>query len=458
MVDSIINFVKLLRKAGLKVSPAEVRDCLQAVEITGFGREEFKEALRATLVKEAKDIKVFDRLFRLYFTGYPSAAGAAGSGFTAPLPNKASARDGRGLGKSGAGGPAPDLLQMLAKGDDASLAEAARAAVETLGDLKMEDLDSLRDKVRRALVGLDWYMVLHRMEKMYREGQIDWPAYQKWQHKLSVLQEEIEESIKKFAISRYGQAALERIAELENISERDFIELDSREAELVKQQVYRLGRRLASRKSRRYKPAPGGKTDIKRVARKAMARGGIPLELARKRRRIERPVLVLICDISNSVAPFSTFMLQLVYAAQNCFTDIHSFVFVDHLSYVTPLFRRLEPEDALLEMKCLAGVSETGYSHFGQTFFEFCTGYLFLVTDKSTVIILGDAKNNWRPSGVDYLQKIAARCRKLYWLNPQPREEWDKNDSIISTYAPWCTGVYECRNLRQLEEVVNMIF
>lgn len=185
---------------------------------------------------------------------------------------------------------------------------------------------------------------------------------------------------------------------------------------------------------------------------------GVPLELAYKKKRIERPELILICDISNSVAQFSSFMLRLMYVSQKLFKDVQSFVFVDHLSCVTPLFKRAELEEALLEIKYLSKVSQTGYSHFGQTFFEFYSNYISMVTDKSTVIILGDAKNNWQPSGVEYLKEISARCRRMYWLNPQLQDEWDKNDNIMSVYAPWCCAVYECRNLKQLEEVANKIF
>lgn len=458
MVNSILYFAGLLRKAGLRISPAEVRDCLNAVKIIGFKREDFKEALKTTLVKEARDIRVFNKLFDLYFTGYPSASGVINEDLMTPLQNRASTCNGRGVGKSGAGGPAPDLWQVLSGGDENSLEEAAQAAVESLGNMMLEDVKLIRDKLRQAKVNLDWFMVLHRMEKMLQEGKLDQATYQQWQDKLAGLQEKIEAGIKKFLAGKYGQAALERIAELENTSEKVFIELDAREVDLVKQQINRLGRRLAGKKSRRYRPNTRGRVDIMRVTRKAMSHRGIPVKLAYKKRRIERPELILICDISNSVARFSTFMLQLVYVAQNYFKDVHSFVFVEHISYVTPLFKKLELKEALFKMKYLSGVSETGYSHFGRAFFEFCCDYLSLVTDKSTVIILGDAKNNWRPDGVDYLREIAVKCRRLYWLNPQSREEWDKSDSIISTYAPWCTGIYECRNLRQLEEVINRIF
>ncbi len=458
MVNSILDFAVLLRKAGLRVSPAEVRDCLNAVKITGFKREDFKQALKTTLVKEVKDMGIFDKLFSLYFSGDTPAEAVAGEFFASPLENRASTRDGRGMAKSGAGGPAPDLWQVLFGGDDSILEEAARAAVASLGTMMLEDVKLIREKLRQVQVNMDWFMVRYRLEKMLQEGQIDYATYQQWQDKLVNLQDKIEAGIKQFLVSKYGQVALEKIAELENISEKIFTELDDREVDLVKQQIQRLGRCLAAKRSRRYKPHARGRWDIRRVTRKAMPYGGVPLEMACKKRSIKRPELVLICDISNSVARFSGFMLQLVYVAQNYFRNVHSFVFVEHVSYVTLILRRLELGEVLVKMKYLGEVSETGYSHYGQAFFEIYSGYLSLVTDKSTVIILGDARNNWRHDGADYLREIAGKCRRLYWLNPQPGEEWDKSDSIISNYAPFCTGVFECRNLRQLEEVINRIF
>lgn len=460
MVKTILDFVNLLRKAGLRISPAEIEDCLKAVELIGFSQKDFKATLQTTLVKESKDIKTFEKLFHLYFSCIDEKISkkTAVNNQIIPTQKKASSHDGKGLGRSGAGGPTPDLLQVLSSQNESLLDSIAQTAIETLGDFNLDSVELIWNKIREAQVNLKWFMTIYKLEKLLEEKKIDYLTYQKYMEKMNKLQEKIEVNIKKFLISKYGDLALEKIAQSENISETDFVKLNATAVEQLKQKVNQLGRRLASKKSYRYMPSSSGKIYIKRVLKKSMKYGGVPLELPYARRKIARPEIILICDISQSVAQFSSFMLQLVYISQNSFKDVQSFVFVDHLSNVTNLFKKLDLEEALQEIKYLAGVSETGYSHFGQTFFEFYTNYSSIVNDRSTVIILGDAKNNWRPSGVEYLKKISSKCRKLYWLNPQAKDEWDKKDSIMSIYAPWCSGVYECRNMNQLERVVKKIF
>jgi len=377
MMEAILNFIQLLRKAGIKISPAEIRDCLQAVELVGYEREDFKNTLETTLIKEISEIEAFNKMFNLYFSASNTnvLVNTFDNNPSVPL-QKASDRDGRGIGKSGTGGPAPDLLQVISSDDDTCLGKVAQTAIRELGDLKLEDAEKIRDKIHEAKVNLEWFMVQNKIENLLQGGQIDYLTYQKWQFKLANLQEHIEAGIGEFLVSRYGQLALEKIAEEKNLYEADFYHLDCCEVELIKKKISQLGRRLASRKSRRYKPSLRGKVDIKRIIRKVVPYNGIPLELAYKKKKINRPDLILICDISNSVAQFSSFMLQLVYVSQKLFKDVQSFVFVDHLSYVTPLFKKLELEEALLEVKYLSRVSETGCSHYGQTFFEFYNDYM----------------------------------------------------------------------------------
>lgn len=457
MFRAIREFAGLLRQAGLPVSPAEIGDCLRAVEAVGLAEPDFKQALRATLVKSAAQEEIFERLYRLFFYGGSARDGKQGSGILPPPENRASSADGRGLGRSGAGGPAPDLVRLLQEGGRNELRQAARLALAQLAQAP-RDAGDVREKLRRAKVKLDWHMTLHRLEKMLEEGEISLEAYTAWRGALDELEGFLAGELQKMLLQEYGRAALVEIARAENYREKDFNLLDRRETRLIEREVSRLGRRLAVKKSRRLKPAAAGRVDLRRVVRRAAARGGFAAELAYRRRTITRPELVVLCDVSNSVAPFSTFMLRLVYAAQNLFRDVHTFVFVDRLRYVSPLLKDRDAEEAVGEIKFLAGVSESGCSHFGRVFREFCSAHLELLGEETTLLILGDGKNNWRPPGGDYLAQMAARCRKLYWLNPQPRENWERDDCVMGVYAPHCTGVYECRNLRQLEEVTGQIF
>ncbi len=461
MLNQILSFIELLRKAGIKISPAEVQDCFKSVEKLGFEKYVFKSTLQTTLIKDTKNIEIFNTLFDLFFIYNKEDKDKNKiNNKNDCLDEKASSYDGKGLGRSGAGGPTKGLFDIITDDnkDNLFLDEYSQLSIENIGKLSIEDIDLILDKVRETQINLNWFMTLDKIEKMLKNNEIDYYTYQKWNKKLKFLQENIEQNIKKFFISKYGQIALEEIAKLENINKTDFVKINQNGVDVLKQKIKELGNKLATRKSYRYKQAHNGRINIKSVVNKAMKYGGTLLELKYERKRISRPELILICDISKSVAQFSNFMLQLIYISQNCFKNVESFVFIDHLSYVTPLFRKLELEVVLNEIKYLDEVSETGYSHFGQTLFEFYSNYINMVNDKSTIIILGDAKNNWRPSGIEYLEKMYNKCHRLYWLNPQQLSQWDKKDSIISKYSSYCSNIYECRNMNQLENVIKLIF
>jgi uncharacterized protein with von Willebrand factor type A (vWA) domain len=79
------------------------------------------------------------------------------------------------------------------------------------------------------------------------------------------------------------------------------------------------------------------------------------------------------------------------------------------------------------------------------------------ITKKSTVLILGDARNNYHQSQAWIVQEIERKARHVHWLNPEPHSYWDTGDSIVSEYGVHCDGVWEVRNLRQLEKFVETL-
>jgi len=215
--------------------------------------------------------------------------------------------------------------------------------------------------------------------------------------------------------------------------------------------------KLASRYARRYRRAKHGKIDLRRTIKNAMINGGTPIRLKYRRRVISKPELILLCDVSGSVAVFSEFMLQLVYTIQNRFSHIRSFLFVNTVDEVTEYFTNNSIEEALEKAFAKARYAMSPFSDYGRVFRQFEKEYLPTFSPQSTLIILGDARNNYRHDERDSLQRIGEQVRKILWFNPQPQEEWNTEDSIIGIYAPYCRQVFECRNLKQLEEVTEAI-
>ncbi|HAA89998.1 MAG: Uncharacterized protein XD63_0791 [Thermoanaerobacterales bacterium 50_218] len=276
----------------------------------------------------------------------------------------------------------------------------------------------------------------------------------------------VEETMKKILLEifekRVGVDIVEQTLGSFNPDQMEFYHLDKPElyqveVEEIKRRIAKLARKLASRYARRYRKAKHGRIDLRRTISRAMNTGGIPIHLKYRKRIISKPEIVLLCDVSGSVAVFSEFMLQLVYTIQNKFRAVRSFLFIDVVDEVTDYFLRNTVEEAIDEAFARANFAFSGFSDYGRVFAMFVNKYLSTVSPKSTVIILGDARNNGYPDDRKFLEKIRNHVRRVLWFNPQPQEQWDKEDSIMSIYAQYCDQVFECRNLKQLEKAVEAI-
>ena len=173
--------------------------------------------------------------------------------------------------------------------------------------------------------------------------------------------------------------------------------------------------------------------------------------------RPTKPEVFLLCDISGSMATFARFALQFVYAMSGQFSKLRSFVFVDALDEVTGFFEAGAPFELALERVSREAevVWLDGHSDYGHALAQFWERYGGDLTPRSTVIVTGDARNNYRDARGDVMAGIAAASRAVYWLNPEPTTYWDTGDSVMSALGAHCDGVFEVRNLRQLEAFVE---
>ncbi|NPV28303.1 MAG: VWA domain-containing protein [Firmicutes bacterium] len=465
MEEKILEFCRLLRKSGINISFSQVADALKAAAEVGFLQEDFYCALCCTLVKERADKSLFDKLFRLFFlslqggTNNPAnkengeeSEDAPGDG--AELVQSA---EGKGMGKGGGASPALLLVKAVREGNYPLLRFLAELALKSLGKITREQLAEMDKTVERAKVAIGWYEGVNRLERIKEMEKISDATYTRWLEHLAYLENRIKELLEEFFVKNFGLEALEEIALSANLKEKEFHRLNQLEIEEIRKRITKLARKLASKYARRYRRAKRGEIDLRRTVRQAMLSGGTPIRLKYRKKVISKPELVLLCDVSGSVAVFSEFMLQLVYTIQNRFRAVRSFLFVDVIDEVTDYFLKQDLEEALHEAFSKAYFSYSGFSDFGKVFTIFANKYLPGVSPKSTVIILGDARNNWRPDEREFLQKIAERVRKVLWFNPQPQSGWDTEDSIMRIYAPYCRQVFECRNLKQLEDVIEAI-
>ena len=222
----------------------------------------------------------------------------------------------------------------------------------------------------------------------------------------------------------------------------------------MREVVTRLAQKLKNVITIRRKRQRRGKFDLKASMRRNMSHGGVPFELIFKQRRKERPKVVILCDISSSVSNVSRFMLQFVYSLQEAFTKIRSFVFVAELGEVTAVFRDTEIYDAL-EQALEGGDVINVYtrSNFGYAFPTFWRAHLHTVDSRTTVVVIGDARNNYNDPRAWCLRDIHRKAKNVVWINPESPGAWGFGDSVMDKYLPYTDVAEECRNLRQLSRL-----
>jgi uncharacterized protein with von Willebrand factor type A (vWA) domain len=237
----------------------------------------------------------------------------------------------------------------------------------------------------------------------------------------------------------------------------DLLRAGQRDADALRAAIAPLARALAARRTARRRRAARGVLDFRRTIRRSLSTGGVPVRPVFRPQRPAKPHLVVLADISGSVATFAAFTLRLVYALRTEFAAVRSFVFVDGIDEVTDLFGRATGDLAEVARTIndrSAGVWLDGHSDYGTVLRSFHERFAAGLGPRSTVLILGDARSNYHEPGADALAGIAARAGQVYWLNPESMASWDSGDSVIGRYAPYCTSVVECRTVRQLRGFV----
>jgi uncharacterized protein with von Willebrand factor type A (vWA) domain len=235
-------------------------------------------------------------------------------------------------------------------------------------------------------------------------------------------------------------------ARLSNLERRDL----DRMRVLVRQMAKKLAARYAKTRRRRLR----GQLDIRRTMRRNMGWGGIPFVTVWKQKRIEKPRVMVLCDVSGSVAAMAQFLLMFMYSINEALSDIKSFAFAGSLIEVSDILEKKPVEEAIAEIMSTIGF---GSSNYGNSFADFEDGWMKHVTNKTTVIILGDARGNRTDPRTEIISRLSERSKRIIWLNPEYRSAWGTGDSDMYRYAPFCGLVTVCNTLRHLERTITDI-
>jgi uncharacterized protein with von Willebrand factor type A (vWA) domain len=459
----ITGFIDELRAAGVPVSMVEAIDGMRAVEAIEIGdRVALRETLRATLIKNQRHERAFDTAFDVYFSTVPSPEEPLSDGEHRASELPPSERS-QGVDQAPFDLDAllDDLLQALAGLDQEAMRRGARTAVDELAGmepgrpvggtyylyrtLRRLDLADLEQRLMDALMadedlsGFDRRLLQEEVEA-----------------RIEQLRQEIEEEIRRRLVADRGRDAVARTLRRPLIEDIDLMHATTRDLQEMEAAIGPLTRKLAARLARRRRKR-AGRLDFRRTMRKSLATGGVPAEPQFRHPRPHRPEVWLLCDISGSMATFSRFTLQFTHAMATHFSKLRSFAFVDTIDEVTDFFGAgVDFGSALQRVTTEAEVVWLdGHSDYGNSLETFNTRYGRQLTPRTTVIITGDARNNYRPPRDKVLGEIAASARAVVWLNPEPKAYWDTGDSAMSHYATHCTSVHEVRTLRQLEEFIE---
>ena len=466
MIDQLVSFADALREAKVPVSMTEVVDATSAVRALGeIDRPTFRTALFATMIKDEGHREVFDLLFDVFFANrYPAppAEEESEQQESGEVPPSAAQQ------LAGGGGGADELRRMMIEamlaGDMQRLARLARAAVARHGGMEKGRAVSGVYYTYRTLKQLDVEMVYAKLREELAgtegEGAIGEAILTAHVEQLvAELRQAIEAEVRRMLVEDRGEEAVARTMRPLLPEDIDFMQASRDEIQKIRRAIGPLARKLATRLAKRRISSRKGPLDFRRTFRESLGYGGVPVKLEFRPPRLSKPEIFIIADISGSVAAFARFTLQLVYALSEEFKKVRSFAFIDAIDEVTAYFETADSvEEALRLVNTKANVVHVdGHTNYGHSFEQFRENYLPQLSKKSTVIVLGDARNNYHASRADLLGEMRSRASRLYWLNPEPASYWNSGDSVISDYARYCDAVVECRNLRQLEAFIEMI-
>jgi len=463
MEARLVELAELLRHNGIKVSVSEVLDAARATAILGLDdRETFRAALAATLVKRAADAPTFDKVFELYFTGAAKTLDAIDRSLARRI-TEAGLIEGDELKMVVAtlaelAGNLSPFTQALIAGDRGALARLFRGASLQLDFSSMESQFQQGFFARRLLSGAGSAQAqrdLAAIDGELRARGVSAQGVEVVSRHLALAMRAVEKAARE-EVERQVRARVPRLRAAAQ-GERRFDTLSREELAKTQVAVRRLAERLKSNLVRRERSKKRGALAVRRTLRNNLGWGGVPAKLAFRARRPERPDVVVLCDVSDSVRNVTRVMLLFVHTLQSLFHRVRSFVFVSDVGEVTALFRRADVAEAIELAVAGEAVSLHANSNYGHALATFAREHLGAVGRKTTVLVIGDGRNNFNPPNAWALHDIERKAKRVIWICPEPRYAFGTGDSEMLTYERACSQVATVQTLDDLERLAQVL-
>lgn len=451
VLDRHVEFVAALRAAGLTISVAEDMDAIGALrELDLLDRAGLRAGYAAALVKRQAHRPAFDTVFDLFFPAVPGDSGAD------DVPAPPSLRMDADVLAFRA-----ELLEALLAGDEAALMRLARSGVGRFGAVpgRRSGVQSWSRYAATTRIS-PRTLTASLLDRMLSEQDVDGIAERNARTTISARIDRFEQlldtEVQRRLAAESDAESVARTAVRPSIDRRDLLSASRADLTEIRREIAPLARRLAARLAIQQRRGRRGQLDFRHTMRASLSSGGVPIQTVHKPRRPHKTDLVVLCDVSESVAAFARFTLLLLFALREQFSRVRVYAFVDELDEITDL---LDPGGDIVDAveRVTREAKVTGWygrTDYGRSFGLFTERHLAVVSSRTSVLVLGDARSNYGDPNIAALSRIARLARRTYWLNPERRAVWGTGDSCaaqVSTVVP----MVECRNLAQLGAFVR---
>jgi uncharacterized protein with von Willebrand factor type A (vWA) domain len=448
--EPLRRFIDVARGAGLRISAAESIDAMRTASVVGYAdRNVLHDSLSLVMAKSAEEKRLFADCFALYFRRDDFAADES------PVPDDDGTEGGFGGGVGGEGGQGEggggSLATMLLDNDRAGLAQAMEAAGQDSGLANIAFFTQTNLYTRRIMERMGVRAVEREVEALRARNEASSETRAgRLEAGREVLRDQVRDFVERHLVL-FARGATEKFRE-DMLKNARLSSIEKRDFERMRGIVRAMAKRLAARYARNRHKRNRGQLDVRRTMRRNMGWEGVPFITIWRQRKIEKPRVMVLCDVSGSVAAMSQFLLMFLYALNEALSDIRSFAFSGSLIEVSEVLERESTETAIAKIMGMIGL---GSSNYGNSFVDFEEGWMSKVDTKTTVIILGDGRGNRTDARADIIERISQRSKRLIWLNPENRTSWGTGDSDMLRYLPYCHVATVCNTLRHLETIVT---
>lgn len=462
MEARVVEFAEVLRQNGVRVSTSEVNDAVRAVSEVGLDdRQLFRAVLRTTLCKRTLDEEPFARAFELFFSGAGRIFEALDASLLESLEEEGLI-EGKELEAVASTvnrlfNQLSPLAQAALRGDRSRLAHLFRGATLQLDFARMENALQAGFFSRRLLSAAGGERLRTDLDALAAELKargLSTEGLEIISRHLAGALRKVEDAARR-EVERQARARQRRGGG--GLTDRPFHTLSRTEIDQTQAAVRKLAEKLKTRLVRKQRSRRRGALNVRRTLRKNMPWGGVPMSPAFRSRRPERPEVVVLCDVSDSVRNASRMMLLFMHTLQSLFVRVRSFVFVSDIGEVTRHFKELDVEQAIDLATAGKAISLHSNSNYGRALATFVRDHLGSISRRTTVMVIGDGRNNYNAPNAWALKELQRKCKRLLWICPEDRRAWGFGDSEMPTYAKCCHQVVTVQSLDDLARVAEQL-